>query len=131
MASINKTFCEKPRAFIERKGTHQKEATKLLEEYEKRLRRGDNNANPNRYLARYIGPDKEVFRIELNLITLLVEGNKKRSQEWNRLETTDKIQKASGRIMASLTAHEQQTTKTTEEQQRKATQKEKVKKQEG
>jgi hypothetical protein len=49
---------------------HDKNAIKLLEKYGERIIAGQ-KPNPGDYLDSYSGSDKQNFKIELNLVTLL------------------------------------------------------------
>lgn len=57
-------------------------AMDLIEEYEKKLKAGQ-NPDPREYIKRYTGPATDEFRTELNLATLLVMAGKKYRQKQN------------------------------------------------
>lgn len=101
MRSKRKGNCEVVYPFGHRITIHKKMASELLEEYEQRLRAGE-NPSPSEYLARYPGPDKDTFRIELNLVTLLLVDAKKRAQEWDTLVASGQISKVEKRLSQKL-----------------------------
>ena len=72
----------------ERSPMQEKNAIKLLEEYEERLRARE-NPDPREYLKRYAGAEKDGFTIQLNLVTLLtVDGLIHRQEAENSNRTT-------------------------------------------
>lgn len=62
--------------FGKRSGRYDRVSMNLREEYEDRLRAGE-DVTIQEFVDRYPGPDKDDFRIELNLAAMLVAVSKK------------------------------------------------------
>lgn len=80
---------------------HEATAMNLLEEYENRLKAGE-NPNPRDYLNRYTGPDEDDFRIELNLATILTVDGTVSRQETHKILQGEKIKSVKEMLLKRL-----------------------------
>jgi hypothetical protein len=73
----------------------------LLEEYEANLSAGG-NPDPHEFLARYPGQDKESFKAELNLVTILQVRSAEIAKQWERLVGPLEVKRIEATICAKL-----------------------------
>ena len=84
---------------------HEKAAIELLEEYEERLKAGD-NPDPRDYFKRYRGQDKTEFRVMLNVETLFTVDGIIRRQEAAKILTNKENHKGKERLLRKLLREE-------------------------